>query len=184
MNLKSSPKNQPTGGQPARKHSRKNTRPSPPTRKAPYYSTAKRPQTSLASARVSANLPRCTAKSLVTDAVTVKAGDIIDVGADAPIEDSLSESTKQLVTLTPCLKLKIGATEYTIGSCAEQDLSILQKTAEVFHSGSFVVPSTVTENTAATLSYTMQAAATGFTSPAKVGKGGSDLDVEVYEPQP
>jgi hypothetical protein len=133
---------------------------------------------------VSANLPRCTAKSLVTDAVTVKAGDIIDVGADAPIEDSLSESTKQLVTLTPCLKLKIGATEYTIGSCAEQDLSILQKTAEVFHSGSFVVPSTVTENTAATLSYTMQAAATGFTSPAKVGKGGSDLDVEVYEPQP
>jgi hypothetical protein len=125
-----------------------------------------------------------TAKSLVTDALTVKAGDIIDVGADVPIEDSLSESEKQLVTMTPCLKLKIGATEYTIGSCAEQDLSILQKTAEIFHSGSFVVPATVTENTAATLSYTMQATATGHTSPAKVGKGGSDLDVEVYEPQP
>jgi hypothetical protein len=122
------------------------------------------------------------AKPLITDEFRVKGGDIIDVGASAPVEDSLSQVVNELVTLSPCLELTVGHSEYPVGSCAVQDLSNLQKKVDVFHSGSFAVPASVAPGTRATLSYVMGATATGSTSPASVGEAG-DLDVEVYEPQ-
>jgi DNA-binding beta-propeller fold protein YncE len=119
-------------------------------------------------------------QSLITDELRVKGGDIIDVGADAPVEDSLSRGIQELVTLSPCLKLTIGQSEYPLRDCAVQDLSSLQRATDAFHSGSFTVPATVPPGTPATLSYVMAAAAAS-TSPARVA-GAGDLDVELYEP--
>jgi hypothetical protein len=124
---------------------------------------------------------------LITDSVIVKAGDIIDVGADAPVRYSYSsQSGKQpFVKLTPCLELKVVGLAQIGTPCTGEDLSSLQQSSDVYRSARIVVPAGVRPGTQAMISYTMKAeAASGSSSaPAEAGYEPGNLDVQVFEPE-
>jgi hypothetical protein len=124
---------------------------------------------------------------LITDSMIVKAGDIIDIGADAPVRYSFaSQSGNQpLVKLTPCLALNVAGLEPIGTTCTGEDLSFLQQSSDVFRSARLVVPAGVRPGTSAMISYTMkaEAAAGSSSAPAEAGYETGNLDVEIFEPQ-
>jgi hypothetical protein len=126
-------------------------------------------------------------KPLITDSAIVKAGDIIDIGADAPVRYSYaSQSGNQpLVKLTPCLALNVAGLGPIGTTCTGEDLSFLQQSSDVFRSARLVVPAGVRPGTQAMISYTMEAEATAESgsAPAEAGYEPGNLDVEIFEPE-
>jgi hypothetical protein len=124
---------------------------------------------------------------LITDSVIVKSGDIIDIGADAPVRYSYASQsgTQPLVNLTPCLVLTIAGWEQIGTTCTGEDLSFLQPSSDVFRSARIVVPAGVRPGTRGIISYTMKAEAApgSSTAPAEAGYEPGNLDVEIFEPE-